>query len=312
MEKKHIYFIRLPLLFLAVCLLLPPAVFPQSPADCLDCHENIDATLKNSPHEIRAVEKSRESMAVTCIDCHDGWKEHLKNPEAGNIQKGSEISPARQGAVCGGCHVTPHQTAMVTDDPHFGAGLSCSTCHRIHGNRNRYLVNEDLDNFCTSCHTATAMEFERRSAHPVESGNIRCVDCHQLGSLTNSEFKVGFDWQCQRCHEERAGPFPYEHPVVYSHLVEGGGCTECHEPHGSVNDRLLKQPGKTLCLQCHGIPPGHQTNHSGLGARYDCVQCHSEIHGSFSNRLLLDPELGDKLVPNCYQAGCHSLGNQGG
>jgi DmsE family decaheme c-type cytochrome len=300
------------MILMAACFLFPSNVCPQDQADCLDCHEDIEATLIDTPHEIGTVSKSEESMIATCFDCHSGWQRHLDNPTAENIQRGPELSQAAQGEVCGGCHVSPHQAAMVTDDPHARANLTCSSCHKVHGNRNKYLAKEDLDNFCTSCHEAVVMEFQQRSAHPLESGNVRCTDCHDLSYIGAAEFKVGFKWRCQNCHDEKSGPFPYEHQVVYGHLVEGGTCVECHQPHGSVNDQLLKQPGKTLCLQCHGIPPGHQAVHTGLGARLDCVQCHSEIHGSFSNRLLLDPDLGDKMVPNCYQAGCHSIGNQGG
>jgi DmsE family decaheme c-type cytochrome len=296
----------------AVCFLLILNAYAQDWTDCLDCHEDIEATLLNTPHEVGTVSKSKESMTATCFDCHAGWQRHLDNPTAENIKRGPELSLTEQGEVCGGCHVTPHQTAMVTDDPHVGADLTCSSCHKVHGNRSRYLVKEDLDNYCASCHEAVVMEFQQRSAHPLESGNVRCTDCHDLSSVGTTEFNIGFDWSCQNCHEDNSGPFLYEHPVVYGHLVEGGTCMECHQPHGSVNDRLLKQSGKALCLQCHGLPPGHLTAHGGFPSRYDCIQCHDEIHGSFSNRLLLDPDLGDKMLQNCYQSGCHSLGSQGG
>ena len=116
---------------------------------------------------------------------------------------------------------------------------------------------------------------------------------------------TGLNWKCQGCHSDVAGPYLYEHPVTYQHLVEGVGCTECHSPHGSPNDRLLTQPGNGVCLQCHGTPPGHRTRHSGLGTKLACVDCHSDIHGSYDNNKFLDPMLGTKLFPNCYQSGCH-------
>jgi len=265
----------------------------------------MSVSLTNTPHEIRLESESSASVNVACYDCHDGWREHIEDPSRDNINKASDLLPSAQGEVCGRCHVTPHQSAMVSTDPHFKADLSCSSCHSVHGNKNEFLVKEDLDNFCVSCHLSTAMEFQQRSA----SGNIRCVDCHDLSSMTPAEFDIGFDWRCQNCHEEKSGPFLYEHPVAYEHLVEGGSCVECHEPHGSVNDRLIRQSGRTLCLQCHNLPSGHVTNHGALGSKYNCIQCHSEIHGSFSNRLLLDPDLGVKMFPDCYQSGCHSVSN---
>ena len=78
-------------------------------------------------------------------------------------------------------------------------------------------------------------------------------------------------------------------------------------PHGSGNERLLAQKGSTLCLQCHGVPPRHRTEHSGLGTKLQCVECHSEVHGSNHNAKFLDPDLGSKLFSNCYQSGCHAL-----
>jgi DmsE family decaheme c-type cytochrome len=299
----------LPVVSLLALLICSINAYAQDSSTCLDCHEDVAASLMNTPHELRTVPEGSASRGVACIDCHNGWQEHIGNPSRENIEKGSDLLPLAETELCGRCHVTPHQAAMTAGDPHFNSRLSCSSCHTIHGNLNDNLVKEDLDNYCVSCHSATAMEFERRSAHPLESGNIRCVDCHKLGSSTTAEFKVGFDWRCQSCHEDQAGPFIYEHPVVYNHLTEGGSCTECHEPHGSVNDRLMRQSGRTLCLQCHSVPAGHMTNHSGLGSKFACVRCHSEIHGSYSNWLFLDPELGDKLFPDCYQSGCHSIGN---
>ena len=58
---------------------------------------------------------------------------------------------------------------------------------------------------------------------------------------------LGNDIACVKCHSDKRGPFVYEHPPV---RVEG--CTICHNPHGSVNPRLLARPATfTLCLECH-------------------------------------------------------------
>jgi len=283
--------------------------FAQDISQCLECHEGLAQSLINTPHELKVSGDPENSMIAVCVDCHDGWQEHVEDPSADNITKGIDISPASQANACATCHNTPHQVSMASDDVHAKANLACSSCHSIHSNFNEALVKEDLDNFCLSCHSSTAMEFQQRSVHPLESGNVQCVDCHDLTSIGVAEFKIGFDTSCQNCHDEKTGPFIYEHLATYNHLVEAGSCIECHEPHGSMNNRLLKTPDNTLCMQCHEAPPGHLTEHSGLGVKYNCVECHNDIHGSYDNRLLLDPDLGSKFFPDCYQSGCHDVNN---
>ena len=44
---------------------------------------------------------------------------------------------------------------------------------------------------------------------------------------------------------QQFGPFVFEHEAVRE------GCTTCHNPHGSVNARLLVARNQTLCLRCH-------------------------------------------------------------
>jgi DmsE family decaheme c-type cytochrome len=275
---------------------------------CLDCHDDKASSLAGTAHQLSDSSSLPSPVKIECMECHDGWQTHINNPMPENISRGDSLSLLDEAALCSRCHQTPHQVAMVSTDPHQKAGLTCSSCHTVHYNSNKHLLKEDMDNYCLSCHQSVSMDFEKRSAHPLNSKIITCTDCHRLASPEAVDFAVGMDWTCQSCHDDKAGPYLYEHPVVYSYLVEGGGCTECHEPHGSVNDRLLKQPGSGLCLQCHGLPAGHLTNHSGLGAKFACVKCHTEIHGSFENRSLLDPDLGIKFFPDCYQSGCHSSG----
>jgi len=277
----------------------------ETSESCLDCHEGLDNSLAGSPHALSTETGLKSALAVGCISCHDGWQNHLEDPSRENIAVVEDSTLLVQSRVCGRCHMSPHQAAMVTTDPHAGSGLGCLSCHGIHNNPNVMLVEDDNGNYCKSCHQAVAAEFKLRSAHPLGSLNINCTDCHNIGDIRNQQLKVGFDRSCQSCHPEYSGPFLYEHSVTYTHLVNGGGCIECHQPHGSPNDRLLNQPGSGLCLQCHSVPPGHRVNHAGFAANLNCVECHSEIHGSYDNSLFLDPDLNMKFVADCYASGCH-------
>lgn len=279
----------------------------ETSAQCLECHDDKAASLESSLHRICEASDLNSPISIGCISCHDGWKEHVDDPSADNIKTAAELEFMGQAELCSRCHNTPHQVNMMESDPHGRLEIRCTDCHTVHSNTNEYLVKDDKDNYCVVCHTSVATEFKRRSAHPLESGNVRCVDCHKPGENQDNLMAVGLDWLCQSCHTDYSGPFVYEHPVVNAHLVQGGGCTECHQPHGSPNDRLLNQPGDGICYQCHSKPPTHFIAHDGIANGFACVDCHSDIHGSFDNSKFLDPMLGAKMPFNCFD--CHVLGN---
>ncbi len=309
MLKPCKHFITITYILPLMLVFCASTALSQESETCLECHDTQAASLLDTPHELFDSSTLKTTTRISCQSCHEGWQDHIDDPSASNIIAGTEITLFRQAEICSRCHVTPHQAAMVSTDPHLYQGITCSSCHTIHGNHTSKLVKDDRENYCLACHGSIAFEFNQRSFHPLASGNIRCVDCHNQSSMAATQTKVGFDWNCQNCHEDLAGPFLYEHPVVYSHLVEGEACIECHAPHGSPNDRLLRQPGNGTCKQCHATPPGHLTNHSGMGAQLECVQCHTEVHGSYESRLFLDPDLGAKFSQDCYQAGCHAINN---
>jgi len=307
--------------FAAVCWIFSPVLAERDYSredileysqNCLMCHDDMANSLKLTTHALTDETNRESAIDIGCISCHDGWAVHMDDPTAANIIAGPDTTAFLQAEICAGCHQTPHQVAMTTNDPHALAGLDCSACHKIHDNTHLSLVNAERETFCGTCHPAAMAEFKLRSAHPFESHNINCIDCHESTRMESSIRATGINWSCQNCHSELSGPFLYEHPVVYNHLVEGEGCTECHRPHGSANERLLTQPGNGVCMQCHGIPAGHATAHSGFVAGTDCVVCHSEIHGSYDNPLFLDPNLGSKFAANCFASGCHNQASLGG
>ncbi len=310
----------LPLLFFLFASLTLLAASPPYSRDemitksaaCLDCHQEMADSLVGSKHQLTVADDKLSKIVVGCIGCHRGWEQHLENPSAENIENPANLLLPKQAEVCSSCHQGDHQASMFTTDPHGRAQLGCNTCHKVHGNKNQYLVRDDGENYCATCHTDVMAEFKSRSAHPLVTGNIKCASCHYPRDIKDPMLARGIDWTCQNCHSEFAGPHPFEHPVTETYLFNGGGCTECHRPHGSPNDRLLAQPGNGVCLQCHGIPPLHRTMHDGLGVRVDCVNCHTDIHGSDDNRKFLDPNLQAKFFADCWQSGCHDTVRPGG
>ena len=268
---------------------------------CIECHEEYLPSLSGTAHDVAT---AKAGLGLVCASCHTGASVHIEDPSAENIGNPGKLPAGRITTICTQCHSPHAEMGNVGFDPHFNQETACTDCHRVHAGQQN-LRPEDPAVLCSRCHVGVKEAFARRSNHPLSDGAVTCVSCHAFTGAGQAGIGHGGTANCYACHPEQSGPYLHEHPVTMSFAVEGSGCTECHDPHGSGNERLLVQKGSTLCLECHGIPPLHQTQHSGLGTKLQCVECHSEVHGSNHNAKFLDPDLGTKLFPNCYQAGCH-------
>jgi predicted CXXCH cytochrome family protein len=74
---------------------------------------------------------------------------------------------------------------------------------------------------------------------------------------------------------------------MFEHAPVVENCVTCHDPHGSVNDRMLTAKVPMLCQRCHNHtrhPPrvydavGLQERTQGYGR--SCLNCHQAIHGT--------------------------------
>jgi predicted CXXCH cytochrome family protein len=89
---------------------------------------------------------------------------------------------------------------------------------------------------------------------------------------------------CAQCHRDQSRPFVFEHEALRE------GCTVCHQPHGSINDKLLVERDNNLCLKCHAQvhDPGTgevfigKQRHTQLLQQGGCwtAGCHPAVHGS--------------------------------
>jgi DmsE family decaheme c-type cytochrome len=294
-------------LFFIIALTPCPSVCAQlsDVADeyCLDCHDGQDRTLAPTAHRL-ASSIDKPALAIQCVSCHPEAEKHLDDPGRGTIGNPATMEPDRAAKLCSGCHVPHTEAFTIGFDPHLGLELSCSSCHTVHGGKRSLLIDE-AGGFCGNCHIAVVNDFRRRSNHPLIGQNISCVDCHGSTAANEPNYGHGDNANCSRCHPDESGPFLFEHEATSSFTPEGNGCVACHSPHGSSNDRLLTQPDDRLCRQCHTAPPGHLAAHNGNLAGYGCMDCHSDIHGSYDNLFLLDPQLGGKLGSGPDDCFCH-------
>jgi DmsE family decaheme c-type cytochrome len=276
----------------------------QYTSACMDCHEGIDTLLTETAHRIQ-VSPGGERIAnfpSSCADCHSGWEAHLEQPELGTIHNPGKENPFENLKLCTSCHSSPHSQESVELGVHFRNGVGCSTCHSVHHPKEEYLLVSSPNDLCLGCHQDVSGKFFLVSRHPVIQKTILCIDCHKLSEPLDEPLSASnVNLECFSCHAEYQGPFPYEHGAVNDYTVDKEGCIYCHDPHGSPNPRLLKQPVRSLCLQCHFVPK-HRTVHQGVWAKRDCLECHTDVHGSYTDKNLLGEDI---FGGSCFVYGCH-------
>jgi predicted CXXCH cytochrome family protein len=211
--------------------------------------------------------------------------------------------------ACADCHTniarmfpaSPH-ARFYRDDPKRAGETGCESCHGAGskhvaggGGRGKFIINPGKDpSVCYECHLETHAELNLPYHHPVLEGRMNCVQCHdphghdifkQSGGLAMARRNE----TCAPCHRDQSRPFAFQHEAMWE------GCTVCHTPHGSINQKLLIQRDNNLCLRCHSQVqdgPGSlaigKFDHSSFIRGRTCwsAGCHPAVHGSNINGKL--------------------------
>lgn len=173
--------------------------------------------------------------------------------------------------------------------------VGCESCHgpgSLHnqagGGRDNIINPKRSPEACFACHLDLRGRFSLPYHHPIEDGKVTCTDCHdphQGPAIKSGGTQMAAENEtCLRCHPQQRGPFVFEHEASRE------GCLTCHNPHGSVNQKLLTERNSNLCLKCHFQQPVPGTDavliggfpHAGRLRQGTCwsAGCHEAVHGS--------------------------------
>jgi DmsE family decaheme c-type cytochrome len=138
---------------------------------------------------------------------------------------------------------------------------------------------------CLKCHTANAtFNLHNWNSGIHANAEVSCFNCHNIhagSDLITNPKDIGA--MCEKCHQNVQADFsmPSHHPIPENKMF----CTDCHQPHGSINDKELKEESeKETCTRCHGEKEGPFVyEHADISE--DCTICHNP-HGSVNNNLL--------------------------
>lgn len=226
-----------------------PVVHPALQAGCDTCHgvqledENTSVVLRTQGNDL-------------CFECHDD-----KRPNPALLFGHSPVRRER-----------------------------CTACHDAHSSANPRLLRQPADvldagkNLCLNCHKNIEAQIKKRNRHAaVETG---CSTCHETHRSEPSGSPQGTfhlakpqPELCLDCHDAK------DKGLQDAHLkqpFDRARCTECHNPHGSDQAKLLNNYvhppfAEKQCDACHEAPKdGHVVLSDG--ARRDlCLTCHSNI-----------------------------------
>jgi predicted CXXCH cytochrome family protein len=275
--------------------------------ECRSCHKPEYTEYEKTAHAKVAV--PGKSYISGCEVCHGPGQAHAKAMEdaegdEAQTRKGLEDHPifsfnvnqkisaalkqypifhfrsdAKENAArCLMCHTSSQHQELFASSAHAAHGLSCNDCHSAH------LVDAVKDQSKGELSYPQAYFFQV----PQLPDEVRW--------LHNSLLKESEPKLCFSCHGTVQAEFalPVHHRVP-ENLMK---CTDCHNPHGSMNVASLNKPNFEACANCHAEKRGPFVYEHPAAKIEGCTSCHNP-HGS-TNRMLLVRREGRQLCLQCH------------
>lgn len=276
---------------------------------------------------------------LVCLSCHK-----LHHGKGERFMLADDLA---EGQMCLQCHsnrretvATPHdlRTNFPQERNRLGMtvadGGPCSACHLFHRlAREPAPAPGDPRGVCLTCHQQGRCA-EKAALGDVNHPSTRCTECHNPHVTTFGKFLQADPADlCVRCHAGQArltgGPHDAEaNASAWAQATHGGGCLNCHRPHGDATTRLFRKPPAPgydprdgACIACHSEaawqaptataalhPRGERDDpHSPLEPNSAdfvlCRTCHDPHAGAQNASPLLRAAAADGGVSECIA--CH-------
>lgn len=191
-----------------------------------------------------------------------------------------------------------HNPTDTTGDQQPG---DCDNCHDPHGKGNTAMLLKPGEQLCYDCHNAVTPNtqsgddvkaaFQMVSNHDLTKAG--CTDCHNVHSATQNSVMMdpynpagvvtNANQFCLSCHSGIMPDGVTGAPGVSAHWTGGGHdkthvlvCTDCHEPHGSPNQKNLNYRPLTS-----GAYTAQFSSGMSFAARAFCESCHNRTGAGF-------------------------------
>jgi len=245
---------------------------------CFDCHKNMSDYLKNVRFKHPSIEKGKG-----CLNCH--------NPHAS--AESDHLLQKKVPALCKECHKTDKLTFKTTHMEYPVVDADCNSCHSPHGSNNRGIV------------------FNVAHADVTKK---RCNQCHKEPTSPNAlKTKKETTQLCRECHQDMVDQ-TFNKNRVHWPLVDKVGCLNCHDPHATKEEKLLKGSIVDVCGKCHGdtvelqkwsINNPKNEKLCEPVKKGECTSCHSP-HASDNILLFPQQSTGVELCGRCHEWQTHS------
>ncbi len=226
--------------------------------ECEQCHDELYRGFQTATHA-RLIAPGPNALNAGCESCH--------GPASLHSDSGGEVKPPY--SFTSGRPQAAGTTARMAETP-----------------------ARARENVCYQCHLEVRGEFNLPNHHPVPEGKMTCTQCHppHKGNAYagGGTALLSQNENCITCHPAQRGPFTFEHEAMRE------GCTTCHNPHGSINAKMLTVRDSNLCLKCHFQQVKNNkiliggSDHSLRLQQGACwsAGCHEAVHGSRVNSSL--------------------------